>query len=87
MLLKTHFYQTRVQSLAMLVSDSLTHSLTDNHSRLVNLIDVTLACEDASQLPKRLKTQKKFTGSKIGAIFWQTISRVTTKDLKIGQLK
>ena len=29
----------------MLVSDSLTHSLT--HCRLVNLIDVTLACEDA----------------------------------------
>ena len=31
--------------MAMLVSDSLTHSLT--HSCLVNLIDVTLACEDA----------------------------------------
>jgi len=30
----------------MLVSDSLTDSLTD--SRLVNLIDVTLACEDAN---------------------------------------
>ena len=29
----------------MLVSDSLTDSLT--HCRLVNLIDVTLACEDA----------------------------------------
>ena len=29
----------------MLVSDSLTHSLT--HCHLVNLIDVTLACEDA----------------------------------------
>ena len=29
----------------MLVSGSLTHSLT--HSCLVNLIDVTLACEDA----------------------------------------
>ena len=29
----------------MLVSDSLTHSLTN--CRLVNLIDVTLACEDA----------------------------------------
>ena len=34
-------YRTPVQSLAMLVSDSLTHS------RLVNLIDVTLAYEDA----------------------------------------
>ena len=29
----------------MLVTHSLTHSLT--HCRLVNLIDVTLACEDA----------------------------------------
>ena len=34
------FCRIRVRSLAMLVSDSLTHS------RLVNLIDVTLACED-----------------------------------------
>ena len=40
-----YFYRTRVRSLVMLVSDSLTHSLTD--CRLVNLIDVTLACEDA----------------------------------------
>ena len=31
--------------MVMLVSNSLTHSLTD--SCLVNLIDVTLACEDA----------------------------------------
>ena len=30
----------------MLVSDSLTDSLT--HSRLVNLIDVSLACEDCN---------------------------------------
>ena len=30
--------------MGMLVSDSLTNSLTDCH--LVNLIDVTLACED-----------------------------------------
>ena len=30
----------------MLVTHSLTHSLT--HSCLVNLIDVTLACEDAN---------------------------------------
>ena len=43
---KPHFYRTRVRSLAMFVSDSLTHSLT--HSRLANLIDVTLACEDAN---------------------------------------
>ena len=32
--------------MGMLVSNSLTHSLTD--SCLVNLIDVTLACEDAN---------------------------------------
>ena len=40
-----HFYRTRVRSLGMLVSDSLPNSLT--HCRLENLIDVTLACEDA----------------------------------------
>ena len=38
------FYRTRVQSLAMLVTDSLTHSC------LVNLIDVTLPCEQTWQL-------------------------------------
>ena len=32
--------------MAMLVTNSLTHSLT--HSRLVNLIDVTLVCEDGN---------------------------------------
>ena len=32
--------------MGMLVSDSLTHSLTN--CRLVNLIDVTLACEDGN---------------------------------------
>ena len=36
-----HFYRTRVRSLATLFSDSLTLW------RLVELIDVTLACEDA----------------------------------------
>ena len=35
-----HFYRTLIRSLAT------THSLTD--CRLVNLIDVTLACEDAN---------------------------------------
>ena len=42
----TYFYRTRVRSLFTLVSNSLTNSLT--HSCLVNLIDVTLACEDAN---------------------------------------
>ena len=38
----TNFYRTRVRSLGMLVSDWLTHC------RFVNLIDVTLACEDGN---------------------------------------
>ena len=44
------FYRTRVRSLFTLVTNSLTHSLTDSltHCRLVNLIDVTLACEDGN---------------------------------------
>ena len=40
-----YFYRTRVRSLGKLVTNSLTDSLTD--CCLVNLIDVTLACEDA----------------------------------------
>ena len=36
------YYRTRIRSLFTLVTNSLTHSC------LVNLIDVTLACEDAS---------------------------------------
>ena len=38
------FYRTRVRSLGMLVSNSPTNSLTN--SCLVNLIGLTLACED-----------------------------------------
>ena len=41
-----HFYRTRVRSLVMLVSNSLTDWLTN--CRLVNLIDVSLACEDGN---------------------------------------
>ena len=40
------FYRTRVRSLATLVSDSLTYSLT--HSCFMDLFDMTLACEDAN---------------------------------------
>ena len=40
-----HFYRTRVRSLAILVTHSLPNSLTN--SCLVNLINLTLACEDA----------------------------------------
>ena len=41
-----YFYRTRVPSLGMLVSNSLTDWLTN--CCLVNLIDVALACEDAN---------------------------------------
>ena len=46
----SYFYRTRVRSLFTLVTNSLTDWLTDwlTHSCLVNLIDVTLACEDAN---------------------------------------
>ena len=44
--MRFNFFRTRVRSLVMLVTNSLTNSLTD--SCLVNLIDVTLACEDAN---------------------------------------
>ena len=37
-----HCYRTKVRSLGMVVTNSLTHC------RLVNLIDVTLACEDGN---------------------------------------
>ena len=47
---KPLFYRTRVRSLAMLVTNSLTYS------RLVNLIDVTLACEDANSKPVEVIT-------------------------------
>ena len=33
----------------------------------------------------KAENPKKFTGSRIGAIFWQITSRVTTKNLKIRQ--
>ena len=39
-----HFYRARVRLLASLVSDSLTDSC------LVDLIDVTLACEDVNSM-------------------------------------
>ena len=32
----------------------------------------------------RVKTEKKFTGAKIGAIFCKITSQITTKNLKIG---
>ena len=44
--LQNCFYRTRVRSLVMLVTNSLTHWLT--HCCLVNLIYVTLVCEDTN---------------------------------------
>ena len=38
----------------------------------------------ATQSAKRVKNEKKFTGSKIGAIFCKIASRITTQNLKIG---
>ena len=58
------FYRTRVRSLSTLVTNSLTDSLT--HSRLVNLFDVTLACEDNySKLDERI--------SALSATAWPTL--------------
>ena len=56
------YYRTRVRSLAMLV----THSLTD--CRLVNLIDVTLVCEDGNS---QLEVMKLNLGRDSGARFGQ----------------
>ena len=63
------------------------HILRDHGLQSLNLIHSLHTHDIAfrSHLPKRLKTPKKLTGSKIGAIFWQITSRVTTKNLKIGQ--
>ena len=41
-----HFYRTRVRSFATLVTNYLTDTVTN--SCLVDLIDVTLDCEDAN---------------------------------------
>ena len=55
-----YFYRTRVRSLAMLVTHWLTNSLTK--CRLVNLIDVSLACEDGnSKLVQVVDDEKQFT--------------------------
>ena len=54
----------------MLVSDSLTHSLPN--SRLVNLIDVTLACEDAnSKLVEVVSVADTSDEDRVGNILWQ----------------
>ena len=64
------FNRTRVRSLAMLVTHSLTDSLT--HCRLVNLIDVTLACEDAySKLVKVVTVADVSDEDRVGNNLWQ----------------
>ena len=57
------FYRTRVRSLTTLV----THSLT--HSYLVNLSDVTLACEDANS--KLVNVVTIADGHRVGNILLQ----------------
>ena len=57
----------------MLVTNSLTHSLT--HCRLVNLIDVYLACEDAySKLVEVITVDDVSDENRVGNIllqFWK----------------
>ena len=58
--------------MAMLVSDSLTDSLTDSY--LVNLIDVTLACEDASSKLVEVVTVDDFDAEDhVGNSLWQIL--------------
>ena len=66
-----YFYPTRVRSaLVMLVSHSLSNSLT--HSCLVNLIDVTLACEDAnSKLVEAFTVANVDDGDRVGKCLMQ----------------
>ena len=42
-------------------------------------------CHGLNTVTYKAENPKKFTGSKIGAIFGKITSRVTTKNLKIGQ--
>ena len=51
---KMHFYRARVRLLATLVSDSLTDSC------LVDLIDVTQACEDVNSKLVKVVTDADF---------------------------
>ena len=59
--------------------------ITEKRASNTNTSDDATPSNLVPQLPKRVKTEKKFTGSKIGAIFRKITSRVTTKNLKIGQ--
>ena len=61
------YYRTQVRSLFTLVTNSLTDSLT--HSCLVNLIDVTLACEDANS--KLVDVVTVADEDRVGNIFLQ----------------
>ena len=54
---------------------------SSDKSHLWPLRDLT---QWTTQLPKRVKNEKKITGSKIGAIFCKIASRITTQNLKIG---
>ena len=61
--IRSFFYRIRFRSMAALVRDWLTDSLT--HSCLVDLIDVTLLCEDVNSKPVEVLTvaEKRADGS------------------------
>ena len=56
---------------------------TGQYDMLLNKTKDTLY-KSLTQWLIRVKTEKKFTGAKIGAIFCKITSRITTKKLKIG---
>ena len=57
----------------MLVSDSLTDSLT--HSRLVNLIDMTLACEDGNSKLVEVVTVVDLMMRNVSTTVWCRLGR------------
>ena len=64
-----------------LLAIQMFHFVTENRE-----VQLKASCIQwkSSQWPKRVKNEKKFTGSKIGAIFCKIASRITTKKFKIG---
>ena len=67
------FYRTRVRSLGMLVTNSLTDSLT--HCRLVNLIDVTPACEDGNSKLVEVVTVAEVDDENVSTTVWCRFGR------------
>ena len=81
-ILESPYYRTRVRSLAMLVTHwlLLTHYLTD--CRLVNLIDVTLACEDANSKLVGAVTVANVDAGKL--FFWRAQKLLATVWCRFG---